>query len=83
MKNDRAPDRTSGAFVFGETRFRMSTAITRAAVTLLLAAIAGTVATWDKGPEFGPKWYPLALVVLAIPGVWLGGKLAQRAIARK
>ena len=49
----------------------------------LLAAIAGTVATWNKSPEFGPKWYPLALVVLAIPCVWLGGKLAQRAIARK
>ena len=49
----------------------------------LLAAIAGTVATWNKGPEFGPKWYPLALVVLAIPCVWLGGRLAQRALARK
>jgi len=49
----------------------------------LLAAIAGTAATWDKGPEFGPKWYPIALVVLAIPSVWLGGKFAQRAIARK
>jgi hypothetical protein len=49
----------------------------------LLAAIAGTVATWNKGPEFGPKWYPVALVALAIPSVWLGGKLAQRAIARK
>ena len=49
----------------------------------MLAAIAGTVATWNKGPEFGPKWYPLALVVLAIPCVWLGGKLAQRAIVRK
>jgi len=49
----------------------------------LLAAIAGTAATWDKGPEFGPKWYPLAFVVLAIPSVWLGGKLAQRAMARK
>src|SRR2546430_13319630 len=33
----------------------------------LLAAIAGTAGTWDKGPEFGPKRYPLALVVLAIP----------------
>ena len=43
----------------------------------LFAAIAGTVATWDKGPEFGPKWYPLALVVLAIPCVWFGGTLAQ------
>ena len=49
----------------------------------LLAAIAGTVATWNKGPEFGPKWYPVALVVLAIPSVWLGGKLAQRAIPRR
>jgi hypothetical protein len=49
----------------------------------LLAAIAGTVATWNKGPEFGPKWYPVALVVLAIPCVWLGGKLAQRAIVRR
>ena len=47
----------------------------------LLAAIAGALATWDKGPEFGPKWYPLALVVLAIPSVWVGGKLARRAIA--
>lgn len=48
----------------------------------LFAAIAGTVATWDKGPEFGPKWYPLALVVLAIPCVWFGGKLARRAAAK-
>jgi hypothetical protein len=49
----------------------------------LLAAIAGTVATWNKGPEFGPKWYPLALVVLAIPCVWFGGKLAQRTTAAR
>jgi peptidoglycan/LPS O-acetylase OafA/YrhL len=47
------------------------------------AAIAGTVATWDKGPEFGPKWYPLALVVTALPCVWLGGKLAQRTARKK
>lgn len=45
----------------------------------LAAAIAGVVFTWNKGPEFGPKWYPLALVVLALPCVWVGGKLAQRA----
>jgi len=49
----------------------------------LFAAIAGTIATWDKGPEFGPKWYPLALVVFAIPSVWLGGKLALRAATKK
>jgi hypothetical protein len=53
------------------------------AVIGLLAAIAGTVATWNKGPEFGPKWYSLALVVLAIPCVWFGGKLAQRTTAAR
>jgi len=49
----------------------------------LFAAIAGTVVTWNKGPEFGPHWYPLALVVTAIPCTWLGGKLAQPAAAKK
>ena len=48
------------------------------AIIGVLAAIAGTVATWDKGPEFGPKWYPIALVVLAIPSVLLGGRLAAQ-----
>jgi prolipoprotein diacylglyceryltransferase len=37
--------------------------------------------TWSAGPEFGPKWYPLALVALALPSVWAGGKLARRATA--
>jgi hypothetical protein len=35
----------------------------------------GVVATWNKGPEFGPKWYPIALVITALPVTWLGGKL--------
>jgi len=48
------------------------------AIIGILAAIAGTMATWDKGPEFGPKWYPIALVILAIPSVLLGAKLAVR-----
>jgi hypothetical protein len=38
-------------------------------------AILGTVLTWNKGPEFGPHWYPLALVVLGMPQSWLGAKL--------
>lgn len=42
----------------------------------LVLSIAGAVATWDRGPGFGPKWYPLALVVIAIPSAWLGGKLS-------
>jgi hypothetical protein len=40
-----------------------------------LASIVGAVATWNKGPAFGPHWYPLALVVLALPSAWAGGKL--------
>jgi len=41
----------------------------------LVASIVGAVATWNKGPAFGPHWYPLALVVLALPSAWAGGKL--------
>lgn len=41
----------------------------------LAVCVAGTVATWDKGPEFGPHWYPLALVALALPQSWAGGRL--------
>ena len=32
-----------------------------------VVSIAGAVATWNKGPAFGPHWYPLALIVLAMP----------------
>jgi hypothetical protein len=41
----------------------------------VLVNILGAVVTWNKGPAFGPHWYPLALIVLAIPTAWLGGKL--------
>lgn len=40
-----------------------------------LVSLAGALATWNKGPEFGPRWYPLALVILALPSAWLGGAL--------
>ena len=39
--------------------------------------LAGTVATWNRGPEFGPKWYPLLIMLTAIPSVWLGSKLVR------
>jgi hypothetical protein len=38
----------------------------------------GLIATWGKGPEFGPKWYPFALVVIALPCAFIGGTLRQR-----
>ena len=41
----------------------------------LVVSTAGAVVTWNKGPAFGPHWYPVALVVTAIPCAWLGGRL--------
>jgi hypothetical protein len=35
--------------------------------------MVGVVMTWNLG--LGPRWYPIALVVLALPQCWLGGKL--------
>ena len=43
-----------------------------------LAATAGAVSTWNAGPEFGPHWYPVLLVVTALPCVWAGGVLRMR-----
>lgn len=44
----------------------------------IVAATIGLVATWNAGPAFGPKWYPILLVVTALPCVWLGGLLRAR-----
>jgi hypothetical protein len=41
----------------------------------LVVSIVGAAVTWNKGPAFGPHWYPLALVVLAMPQAWAGGRL--------
>ena len=41
----------------------------------LVLSVAGAAATWNAIPALGPKWYPLALVVTAIPCAWIGGKL--------
>jgi hypothetical protein len=34
-------------------------------------SIAGAIVMWDTPPH----WYPLSLIVLALPSAWLGGKL--------
>ena len=36
-----------------------------------VACLAGAVTMWG----YGPNWYPVALVVLALPTAWVGGKL--------
>lgn len=35
----------------------------------------GVVVTWNQG--LGPKWYPIALVLLAIPQCWAGGRIYE------
>ena len=40
-----------------------------------LLGLVGVVVTWNLG--LGPRWYPIALAVLAIPHCWAGGKIYQ------
>ena len=35
--------------------------------------LVGVIVTWNAG--MGPRWYPIALTVLAIPQCWIGGQL--------
>lgn len=38
-----------------------------------VVSIAGAAATWNRG--LGPHWYPVALIIVALPSAWLGGRL--------
>jgi len=38
-------------------------------------ALVGLAATWNLG--LGPRWYPVALVVLAVPQSWAGGRIRE------
>ncbi|HUK20594.1 MAG TPA: hypothetical protein VLV45_03450 [Gemmatimonadales bacterium] len=62
------------------TSHRRQTGCARNELSLLgyigvVLGLVGLAATWNKG--LGPRWYPLALVVLAVPQCWLGGKLYE------
>ena len=41
----------------------------------VVLGLVGVVATWNLG--LGPRWYPIALVVLAIPQCWTGGRIYE------
>jgi len=41
----------------------------------VVLGLVGLVATWNLG--LGPRWYPISLVVLALPQCWAGGKLYE------
>jgi hypothetical protein len=49
----------------------------------LVVSIAGAVATWGRGPEFGPAWYALAVIAIAIPCAWAGGVLRRRQLSAR
>jgi len=42
----------------------------------MVLATLGAVATWNR--NLGPHWYPVALVLLALPQSWVGGKWYAR-----
>lgn len=44
----------------------------------LAVCTAGAAATWNHTDIFGPHWYPIALVVTALPCAWVGAKLYAR-----
>jgi peptidoglycan/LPS O-acetylase OafA/YrhL len=40
-----------------------------------LLALVGVWVSSQKGPEFGPMWYAVVLVLTALPCAWIGGRL--------
>ncbi|MCU1267738.1 MAG: hypothetical protein JWM21_4056 [Acidobacteria bacterium] len=42
----------------------------------IVAGTAGAIVTLPL--NLGPAWYPIALIILALPCTWLGGKLRTR-----
>lgn len=44
------------------------------AIGVVLATI-GAIATWNHVPSLGPHWYPVALIIGALPTAWLGAQL--------
>ena len=52
----------------------MQHALLGGVIGLVLSA-AGAIATWSRPETLGVHWYPVALVVLALPTAWIGGKI--------
>ena len=52
----------------------MKHALVLGLVGVVLASL-GAVATWNLG--LGPRWYPVSLIVFAIPQCWAGGWLYE------
>src|SRR5262249_10812359 len=57
----------------------MAHALTGGVIGFALS-ILGAVMSW-RHPEMGPHWYPVALVITALPGAWIGGKIREMQIS--
>lgn len=40
--------------------------------------VAGVIATWGRGPDFGPAWYAILVALTGLPGCLIGGLLYAR-----
>ena len=47
----------------------------------VVLGLVGLAATWNLG--LGPRWYPIALVVLAVPQCWAGGRIYEVRAGRR
>jgi hypothetical protein len=47
----------------------------------LALSLAGAAATWNRW--LGPHWYSVALIFLALPSAWVGGKLRLTQLGRQ
>ncbi len=46
----------------------------------ILLGTLGAAVTWNR--NLGPRWYPVALIILALPQSWVGAKLFLRRMGR-
>ena len=58
----------------------MTHALIGGIIGLILGSV-GAAVTWNRA-ELGPHWYPLALVVTALPCAWIGGKIHELEISK-
>ena len=73
----RTVDGVLGSYIAGRLAPRrpLAHALTLGGIGVVLSSL-GVLATLGAGPEFGPIWYPLTLVAIALPCAWVGGRIA-------
>ena len=48
----------------------------------LVVSTIGAAVTWNAGPQYGPHWYPVALIVLALPTAWAGARIHEAQVGK-